>query len=848
MRKSIHVSPPKDFETYSPSELFRFFFQLGHWTDDSFSDALQTFTGGNLVSTVTISKWKNKNVIPTRYSGPILNLIKNSMEINLANDWQTAFETVWARHSSGRNTRDIDSAKISSSDKICAQHKKWIRRLYHQTVPGETHSVSDIYIPLQLYNMSHDTHSPMDVDTLAKSLTKPQDVPSNRDWVFVSGAPGSGKSVTALHLANTLCDTDIFLIYIRCSQLSDIEIDIVKPDQLIVDSFSISSFLKHFRASSFLSACLILDGIEGIYGNGHKSYDGLNRLLSNLKIEKSVCDAHEKTLRIVCVGRESHVEYATAKLNAADTKHLAMLPMSGCLTDSVERDCIIGEDVRSIWWRKYLIMNKHPNDPSLPDFLCVQYDDFLEFGTVPALAHLLCQAAFAEKSDMSPSDLPHEIVNAFTYTSNKNKIYKIILDRFIQDRNSSLENKRVFCALQKLAIAMWHNPNNRNKVVNGHFEHVQDQETRTVLEAINPDGEIAFTTLNLLMTDQNHRPVLDDFLPLPSAIGITHNSITEYLISTAIFDGFRCLVVSFHEREGFERALKNWINLSCKGNHQPSLSGFLQREATLRYENFLHIEWDASLSILKEHIAVAAFDGLGVNGLAQLRTSYSLLFFVWSCLNLERQKRTGTHFKVSNKSSVFHAGDLKSIQQLNGLVLESTALMDPILRRHTFLTSSLSAIHLSSADMSQLSFSLGHIENSIFENSSFAMTHWSHVKFSHGHLYRSDFQRTLFHQIQILNTEFSNCMMQGASFQGGIFSNCEFKDTYFSQCQFSDIEFFDSSYENIIFDRCVFSRTIFSRMGQEESLRSVIFRHCTFLDMEKVVDNIPVDCLENSIE
>jgi len=33
VRKSLSIPPPLDFISYSPSELFRFFFQIGRWTD-----------------------------------------------------------------------------------------------------------------------------------------------------------------------------------------------------------------------------------------------------------------------------------------------------------------------------------------------------------------------------------------------------------------------------------------------------------------------------------------------------------------------------------------------------------------------------------------------------------------------------------------------------------------------------------------------------------------------------------------------------------------------------------------------------------------------------------------------
>ncbi len=124
LRKSITVPPPADFASFSPSELFKFYFQIGRWTEESFSNALQAFTRGKLISTVTISKWKNKNVIPTRYSGAFLNLVESLAEPDLAKRWTTAFETVWALHSSGRTQSKPPANAASFSDAVCTQHRE----------------------------------------------------------------------------------------------------------------------------------------------------------------------------------------------------------------------------------------------------------------------------------------------------------------------------------------------------------------------------------------------------------------------------------------------------------------------------------------------------------------------------------------------------------------------------------------------------------------------------------------------------------------------------------------------------------------------------------------------------
>ncbi|MEP4052509.1 MAG: hypothetical protein ABJN22_09715 [Litorimonas sp.] len=228
MRKPINVPPPPQFASFSPSELFRFFFQIGHWTEDSFSDEFQAYTRGKLVSTVSINKWKNKDVIPTRYSGPFFKLIENVVEADLAKDWAAAFETVWALHSAGRTQNKPQPAPAPLSDTICFQHGKWIRGLYSETLTREPFAPSDIYVPLQLIECGQNDHTPKDIEDVIDLVISTEERSDEKDWILISGGPGSGKSMTAIHLANVLCEEDIFPIYLRGSRLSNIDIDITE--------------------------------------------------------------------------------------------------------------------------------------------------------------------------------------------------------------------------------------------------------------------------------------------------------------------------------------------------------------------------------------------------------------------------------------------------------------------------------------------------------------------------------------------------------------------------------------------------------------------------------------------
>ena len=163
------------------------------------------------------------------------------------------------------------------------------------------------------------------------------------------------------------------------------------------------------------------------------------------------------------------------------------------------------------------------------------------------------------------------------------------------------------------------------------------------------------------------------------------------------------------------------------------------------------------------------------------------------------------------------------------------------------MTFALSGLKLSFADMSQLSVSLGHMEHVIYADTSFAMTHWSHVKTSEADFTRSLFQQVIFNQWRVLNSQFTNCLFQGARFQGGLFKACQMRDIFFSQCHFSEVEFMAPEFDNVIFDRCVFSESNFSRIFEKNDLSGAMFRHCTFLDMDDVIQTIPTENLTGTI-
>lgn len=829
MRKLIDIPPPSNFETFSPSELFRFFFQLGRWTDESFSDTFQSFNRGKLVSTVTISKWKNRDVVPSRYSGQLLKLIENSVIPALASDWVQAFETVWAHQSAGRLSRNSAQSSSSFSNEICLQHKKWIEDLYRSKENKDSATIEELYVPLQFYDATAEVPAPLDIEDILETS-------QNANWTLISGKAGTGKSVSAKHMAYILSQGRSFPILIRCDRFSDIAIDMTETRQPIGDTFSFKSYLKHFRASSFDTAFLILDGLDKISFETQPNSRSKPQLFSDLRAEQSACAAHGKRLIVLIFGRDSSVISATHSVKQDPFTHFKLLCLDGSfpLNGNEDEGLVLGEDLRELWWEKYLAAHGYYPDPTLPDFLTTSYDDFFEFGENPLLAALICEMALIKSPDGSAETLPHERVNNLTRATNKNKIYESLFQHIASQISFRLPPNHFKKVLQHLAVSAWQNLRDGAVSLEAVYSATDDEDIRSGLKALGLSPTSATEPADILMTalySRQHRDKQSD----QKEIIFTDRAFAEYLVCTRLFDLFESLLRSFDDPDIFEPALNLWFQAASRIRQEPSLAVFCQKEAALRYEFLSVINWDNALKIIKDRIRSSLFEKRLDASIPHLQNSASLLFFIWSCFNLERQKLTNDPFEMSEDNTPFDIIDFRSIQKPNGLDMKTGSQLEPVLRDHTFLTQSLSGLKLKACDLSQLSFSLGDMENITTQGTNFAMTHWSHVKTRNAHFTKTLFQQALFHQWRVINSGFVQCLFQGVRFQGGDFSKCQFRDSSFSLCYFSEVDFTSSDWSGVVFDRCVFVDCQFDSQNSDPDLKPIDFRFCTFLDGAQIM-------------
>ncbi len=857
MNQKISIPPPKAYETFRPSELFRFFFQIGRWTEESFSLEFQNYARGKSISTVTVNKWKNKNVIPTRYTASFFKLIEGLFETDIADQWVVAFETVWA-HQAARPKQVLISnnnvpAPSTISDQIYRQHADWIQTEYSRYIMGESFSVGDIYVPLQLIEEHPNAcvlYEPQDLESFAETGWRGEE---NVDWTFINGGPGSGKSILALHLANRLSTSDIFSIYMRATKLSSISIDITDPTQHVTDAFSLDSFLLHFRASSYSTACVILDGIDEISVSDETSHLKRDELFSRLKSEQEICSLHGKTLRAILLGRAEITNKVSQQ--HSKVKVLRMVAMDGQVklsnTQAVDQ---VGRDLRAQWWSNYISAKKLAPCTNLPEFLCAEYNEFSEFGAEPLLAHMICRTAFSEDPPDRSIRPANEIVDQITYEKNINSIYRKILKHLKQQdilngsasETINLENPISTHLLQCISLASWHNGGQKNLTPIQIKAYIQDNKTRQEIRSLMS----SYVTLHAAFPERKSAGFNHHIGKKKNGItlGFTHQSIVEYVLSTLFLDAFVTLITAFNSQDNFNEAIFHWITLCQTGPQESSLATFCQNEAALRYDSLIKLDWNAALTLLKEPFLSNEFNGSTKNlpdFIDQIKSAGSFIFLIWSALNVERYKRENVSFLFSDTEGTFGPADLRRIQLSTAMSSGMETLTDAPLYVPNFLAHSLSAIHLTSADMSRLSFNTGYIENTICDETNFAMTSWNHIRIMSSVFKRSFFQHTAWYMTELLGNIYRDCLFQFSSLRKVNFFDTRIKDTQFAQCHFTDVDFSLVNMSGVIFDRCIFVNSRFNFTSFQNASHAANFRHCTFVDMEAEFNQIPESMLED---
>ena len=831
MSEKVKISPPKAVDNLTPSELFRFFFQLGKWTEESFSAELQDYARGKSISTVTINKWKNKDVIPTRYTAAFLKLIEGVCAADIAVEWTTAFETVWAYHASRPKLIQYKSDKGGLSDHVCLAHGQWIQSLQSAPLMDEPFTANDVYVPLEMVETLEAANVLYDIEDLMRFATVGWEADPTQNWVHVSGDPGSGKSMTALHLASALVESQVFQIYIRIRQNSTFEITGSTLRHPITDVHSISAFIENFRSSSYTSACVILDGVDEVSHNRHDRTSALHVFISELEAQQDLCRHIGKTIRFVCFGRSGPLEPILKSRFPNQVRFLKLIGLSGGVELDDEPIKSLGStDLRDVWWEQYTSAKGLGSEVSLPDFLCTNIDEFSEFGDSPLLTYLLCRTIW-KLAPVTPSDLPfNEVVNRFTASQNRNSIFAALIEQVRRSlvwhpeasQNTVLSQIAFTSLLQHMALLNWKNCEETQISLKALQDAVRNSPAEKALEVLtysasSLEGSYADGIAPIFFYRSGK--IEDD-----AFVEFTIGSLPDYLLSTLILDKFANLMRAIQTQRNIKSAFQGWASLCENGVQRPRLADFCEAEVKLRYESFADLNWDVVLTLLKTNgLEDPYFQRPHLSPLKAIKDiqfSGSLLFLIWGCLNKERYRRSNTAFTFENSNSEFGPNDLKALQGPLG----NDKALPP-----NFLGHSLSGVHIDSAIMNGLIIQTGHITHAVFVSTSFAMTYWKNYKVT-----ESIFKACVFEHVKILkarihSTLYRSCRFQLSSFENIDFSTSRFNQTNFYQCYFSDVDFSQVEMNDITFDRCIFFNVVFDEEPEATPSSKVRFHQCSFI-------------------
>lgn len=779
--------------------------------------------------------------------------------MNAAREWIAAFETVWAYHAAGQHNKSALERARSSEETTATlvrdQHVSWIQSRYHAPILGERFSTADLYVPLQMVEENPDTYVLYNPPDLARYMRHGWNGEPDADWLVVSGAPGSGKSLTALHLANSMSDSDVFPIYIRLSKRSSIQIGLSDLSQQIGDDASLSSLLMHFRSSTYTTCCIILDGLDEIGGTVSTSLDKLIEMISDIQAEKQHCRAQKKILRVLAFGRSARAEWMFKLLPNQQSKLLKMVGLNGQIASvSQNENETVGEDFRDIWWQNFLAAKGISTPSATPEFLSTDYNEFADFGTVPLLSYLLCRAALSD-ADTQTSVIPaNEVVDKITYAKNKNSVYDAIIDQVRQEsawrvgtlKNAILEKGDFTALLQHIALANWKDGAGHQIGVRQVERSIENKRTRKIFRSLSfcssasrDDPTDNFSTVFYYGLNSSSEE---------NVLTFTHKTFSDYLLSTLIFDAFIYLISCFSSGHDFDRALSNWLSICEAKSQDPSLADFCEHEAKLRYDDLTKLDWDTALQLLKAPIfrSTRSQEKLKTlaDKIAQFSLASSLIFLIWNCLNRERYRRQDTAFHLTNSDTGFSLSDLNFMQLDRSSNPANWSALKAIAIRPNFLGHSLSGLHLTDGQLFGLFLSTGHIQNTVCQAVYFSMGHWDRVRTDTCVFKASSFQKISFVRSMFTDCAFRDCFFQMSSFNKVEFSGSRLRDTQFAQCHFADVDWRACEMKDVIFDHCIFVNCLFAM--KTRSAHSAKFRQCTFVDMEDEFKSIPETALENS--
>lgn len=873
---AISVPPPEEHSDYSVSMLMRYYFELSTLqSQEAFASAIsQGYSSkkveGGVISTTVVGHWlRDEEPVSNTYKKAFFWLLNKLCRQEVKRQWRNAFEAAWARH----------RAKTEPFNSALDAHSAWIKKRYDRPLLGEDFPIKQIYVPIKLLAEGwkegiedrEQVFSDLDLLNFARYGFKESSrkLDQAADWVFVKGGPGSGKSALALTLATKLSDgaKKSSVMFLRGAQLSGEKRPLNLPVRGdIDDTIETKELIDAFLASSKQHLTLIVDGLDEIGTMRGKGRDLFLHHLSELEKYCERIRASGKSTRALIFGRNTVTDIAASSFSHP-CRLLEMGDLSGAtvkIRTENNHHSVYGDDLRPLWWSRYLKAKKVEPDHGLPDFLTNAVHPLFELGREPLILFLVLRASWPQDSPVKMvSEEVRDVVDAYAAGSNRNTIYADIIEKIRHGKDwketgvDLLDPKSFTRVLRHMALACWQQNNERLTTVAGIRAVIQDEATENAFDSILFDlNEDRNRSLVTAFYYQFKRTKGADGLDLSVddyEIEFVHKTFVEYLVATFLFDLYEELLDLLAGRKPDEaraEAERKFVTYVLAGAMSQEIAVFAFDEAKARFDPDRWNVWAQTPELVREisNLRIVADTPSSdyveyTSALERLIGAGQILQMLYGCLIRARYVLTGERVRFDEHADGFDSQTLCQLATPMDLGQFADGIEEGKVGPDSALAASLSGIEWKGAALPGVLISGGTIEGSTFENSVFEGTVWHDLICDTVSICDSNFSRCRFKVVIWKRSALASANLQQCSFNQGNIEDttldhvnaglsafdgvhfvdcrdirmCDFSQAWFGDCLFSNCTFIECDFQGTHFADCTFEECTFERCAVEGS-------------------------------
>ncbi|ARV61475.1 hypothetical protein BZZ01_25125 [Nostocales cyanobacterium HT-58-2] len=521
----------------------------------------------------------------------------NQAQVKVISD-RFPIQFVYALHQEWNNNSDkyiplqeeVNSSLSPAAERIGKKelawrlYSAWLQNQVNQRIFDEAFTLKDVYVPLRAYyerEIKEENH-----DDAERQITKNKqyeqivvELESELEaWLntadpndairVISGGPGSGKSSFTKWFAAKLVKEqrkhNIQVLFIPL-HLFDLKADLVEGVTNFIEStYRIPLPPNPLKRDNSVSRLLILfDGLDELSMRGKIDKDIAQEFVSVVQrqVEK-FNDSDNCKLQVLISGRELVVQQAHSSVLRQTHQILHILPYF--VTENqrkkyVDKQELLNEDQRNLWWQKYgkaigQQFDKLPSD--------LKSEDFTEITSQPLQSYLVASVFVEGKLQSDQS-------------SNLSYIYGQLLKGVYQRgwadnkqhsavKEFDIQNDEDFARiLEEIAIACWHGDGRTTTVKKIEEKCSKNRHLKQLFEVYKQVAEKGITRL-LTAFYFRKGEVKDD----ENTFEFTHKSFGEYLTARRIVRVVEKIYENLEDRKhdsdkGWDEkeALKAWAKL-----------------------------------------------------------------------------------------------------------------------------------------------------------------------------------------------------------------------------------------------------------------------------------------------